>query len=68
MRSPISDLAARRFAGAFYEALTTAPIDVAVTIARLAVKHGTGSSPEWATPITFLRSTNANLIARQTED
>jgi predicted Ser/Thr protein kinase len=63
MQHPVSDPAATRFALTFYDALAAwTPIDVAVTMARYAVKRRGPGSLEWGTPVLFLRSRTSTLL------
>lgn len=61
MRSEISDLAAVRFATAFYLAVAVGrPIDAAVAEGRKRIQSV--SPLEWATPVLYLRSGSAHLF------
>jgi hypothetical protein len=65
MQYPISDAAAIAFGRAFYEQVARwEPVDAAVARARKAVRLDE-STLEWATPVLHLRTTDANLFARE---
>jgi hypothetical protein len=63
MQYPITDRAAVEFAHAFYGALADgAPVDAAVTGARLALGAADRRSVEWGTPVLFLRAPDGVLF------
>src|SRR5262249_15353187 len=63
MQYEITDRAAIQFGSTFYRALASGiPIDVAATEARKAVKLEVRDSPEWGTPVLFMRSPNGQIF------
>lgn len=63
MQYEISDEAAIQFARGFYEAVAEQlPADAAVTRARRAVRLSRKNTFEWATPVLYLRSPDAQLF------
>src|ERR1022692_2855521 len=64
MQYDISDQAAIAFARGLYAAVASRlPVDLAVLRARRAIKLTSRNSLEWATPVLYLRSPNAELFA-----
>ena len=56
MRAPITNRLATIFSKVFYRELATEqPVDAAVAEARLAMYRADPCSPEWATPVLFMR-------------
>jgi hypothetical protein len=67
MQYAIPDRAAITFNSGFYKALAADyPVDAAVIEARQAILFDLGgdefASPEWATPVLFMRSENGNIL------
>jgi hypothetical protein len=63
MQFPITDVAALEFAKSFYTALADgARVDDAVRDARNSIKHGLPGSLEWAVPVLYLQSQEAQLF------
>ncbi|MFL6233697.1 MAG: CHAT domain-containing protein [Thermoanaerobaculia bacterium] len=66
MRRPITDRAAIAFSKALYRELAAGePVDAAVAEGRLAIYRADYSSPEWATPVLFMRLQDGSLFRRQ---
>jgi hypothetical protein len=60
MQIPVTDSMAIEFSDAFYSTLKTGlPIEMAVSAGRQAVRL---SSPEWATPVVYLRGPSSDLL------
>lgn len=67
MQYEVTDEAALAFAGEFYEAIArNLPVDRAVSVARESVRINLGSL-EWATPVLFLASDEADVFDVRTE-
>jgi formylglycine-generating enzyme len=67
MQFPISDKAAKKFAGSFYAALTDGyPADAAMAEARKAV-FGMPNDAEWGTPVLYMRSADGLLFRFEDE-
>lgn len=63
MQFTITDEAAKVFSGAFYEALVhNRGVDEAVLSGRLALIGWDAGTPEWATPVLYLRSRESQLF------
>jgi hypothetical protein len=63
MRSPISDLAAIRFSRVLYRQLARGQaVDAAVAEGRRALYGEAPGSPEWATPVLFMRVPDGRLF------
>ena len=68
MQAPITNDAAVRFSGAFYNALAKGePIDTAMSEARTAVYEADPEGSEWATPVLFLRGPGRLFDAERKE-
>jgi CHAT domain-containing protein len=63
MQFPVSDPAAIAFSGTFYSRLAAGdPLEEALAEARLAVYSAVPDSPEWGTPVLFLRNPDGRLF------
>ncbi len=66
MQRPVSDRAAVAFSHMVYRRLAAGDgIDTAVSEGRLAIHRHLPASPEWGTPVLFLRSAGGELFQRQ---
>ena len=66
MQRPVSDRAAVVFSHTVYQRLAAGEgIDTAVSEGRLAIHRHLPGSPEWGTPVLFLRSVDGELFHRQ---
>jgi len=66
MQRPISDPVAITFSRAFYRELgSSLQVDTAVTAGRRAVFSDHRGSPEWATPVLFMRTPTGELYPKE---